>query len=131
MQCYRSKHHALRTYVGPNATAQVTEFGARMFGTWTALSYCIHFYSACEIQHEGIYVLAFFTYVIALAHFGVEWLEYGTMAAGIELLRVAVAPVVSISWMLLQWDFYAKRSGGLETKCPELALFPRKAKVLW
>lgn len=53
-------------------------------------------------------MLAIWTYVIALGHFGAEWLVYKTMIAGKGLLPVALVPVISLTWMLIQWDFYAK-----------------------
>ena len=107
-QCYRGKENALRTYAGPNAAAQVTDFSSRMFGTWTLLSCLIRVYAAYRIEDESMYILAFATYVIAMTHFAVEWLGFGTMTAGVGLLRVAIVPVVTMSWMLMQWGFYVK-----------------------
>ncbi len=108
MQCYRTRSHALRTYSGPASAAQVTDFGARMFGTWTFLSCVIRLYAAYKINVREVYVLALWTYVIALGHFGAEWLVYKTMIAGKGLLPVALVPVISLTWMLIQWDFYTK-----------------------
>lgn len=107
-QCYGGKENALRTYAGPRAAAQVTDFSSRMFGTWTFLSCLIRLYAAYKIEDEGIYVLTIATYAIAMAHFMVEWLVFGTMTHGVGLLRVMIVPVVSISWMAMQWGFYVK-----------------------
>lgn len=107
-ECYRGKKNALRTYAGPNAAAQVTDFSSRMFGTWTFLSSLIRLYAAYRIEDESIYVLTFATYAVAMTHFMVEWLGFGTMGAGVGLLRVAIVPVVSMPWMLMQWGFYIK-----------------------
>ena len=107
-QCYRGREIALRTYAGPNAAAQVTSFSSRMFGTWTFLSCLIRLYAAYRIQEESVYGLAFATYAIAVAHFMLEWLNFGTMTAGIGLLRVSVVPIVSMSWMAMQWGYYVK-----------------------
>jgi len=107
-QCYRSKANALLTYAGPNAAAQVTDFGARMFGTWTALSCIVRLYAAYNIEDKSVYVLAFSTYAIAMAHFMMEWLAFGTMTFGVGLVRVAVVPIISISWMMMQWGFYVE-----------------------
>lgn len=108
VQCYRTRKHALRTYAGPNAAGEVTNFGSRMFGTWTALSCLVRVCAAYRIEDDALYWLAFCTYAIALVHFGIEWLRFGTMSGGIGLWRVAIVPVVSMSWMALQWDFYVK-----------------------
>lgn len=108
VECYRGKENALRTYAGPNAAAQVTDFSSRIFGTWTFLSCLIRLYAAYKIEDESIYVLTFATYAIAMAHFMVEWLGFGTMGAGVGLVRVAIAPAVSMSWMVMQWGFYVK-----------------------
>lgn len=53
-------------------------------------------------------MLALWTYVIAMGHFGAEWLVYKTMTVGKGLAPVMVVPVISVTWMLMQWDFYAK-----------------------
>ena len=107
-QCYRSKANALLTYAGPNAAAQVTDFGSRMFGTWTALSCIVRLYADYNIEDRAVYVLAFSTYAIAMAHFMMEWLAFGTMTFGVGLVRVAVVPIISISWMMMQWGFYVE-----------------------
>lgn len=67
--CYRSRKHALRTHQGPSPASQITDFGARMLGTWTALSCIIRIYAAYRIHSIDVYVLATCTYIIALLHF--------------------------------------------------------------
>ena len=106
VQCYRTKSHALRTYDGPSSDSQITDFGARMYGTWTFLSAVIRLYAAYRIDTNEVYVLVLWTYIIALGQFGSEWLAYGTMKMGKGLAPVLIVPSVSVCWMLVQWDFY-------------------------
>lgn len=77
-----------------------------MFGTWTFLSCVVRLYAAYRIDVKEVYVLALWSFVIALVHFGSEFLFYGTMKAGKGLVPVLVVAGVSVSWMLMQWDFY-------------------------
>ena len=76
-----------------------------MFGTWIFLSCVVRLYAAYRIDVKEIYVLALWTFVIALAHFGSEWLIYRTMTKGKLVPMLAVAGG-SIFWMLMQWEFY-------------------------
>ena len=105
-QCHRTRARALRTYAGTNAAAQVTDFGSRTFGTWTALSGVVRLYPAYKVEDEIVYVLAFSTYVIAMAYFTTEWLALGTMELGVGLVRVTIVPIISIPWMTMQRGFY-------------------------
>jgi hypothetical protein len=51
--------------------------------------------------------LALWTYIIALAHFGCEWLIFGT-AGGKSMLAAEVTPVLAIVAMLWQWEHYVQ-----------------------
>lgn len=105
-QAYRTRRFALRTYEGPAAQSQVTDFGSRMFGTWTFLSCVLRLYAGYRIDVPEVYLLTLWTFIIALVHFGSEWLVFGTMRVGTGLVPVMIVPFVSIAWMVLQWDFY-------------------------
>ena len=106
VQCYRTKSHALRTYEGPASASQVTDFGARMFGTWTCLSCVVRVFAAYSIGNREVYLLALWTYIIALGHFGSEWMAYGTMKAGKGLAPPLLVAGGSVCWMITQWGFY-------------------------
>ena len=106
VQNYRDKSHTLRTYEGAVAASQVTDFSARMFGTWTFLSCVVRLYAAYRIDVKEVYMLALWTFVIALGQFGSEWLIYGTMKMGKGLVPVLVVAGGSIIWMLVQWNYY-------------------------
>lgn len=105
-QAYRTRRFAFRTYEGPVAQSQVTDFGSRMFGTWTFLSCVVRLYAAYKIDVPEVYMLTLWTFVIAMVHFGTEWMVFGTMRAGKGLAPVMVVPVVSIAWMIAHWGFY-------------------------
>jgi len=77
-----------------------------MFGTWTALSAIVRLVAAYSIHDSNLYHLVLYTYVVALAHFGSEWLVFGTMKAGRGITPVLGVASFSITWMLTQRDFY-------------------------
>jgi len=106
IDCYRTTSIALRTYEGPIARAQVTDFGSRMFGTWTILSCIIRCYGAYRIDNPDVYFFVLCTYIVALSHFGSERLYFGTMKPGAGLARVGLVASGSIMWMVIQWNFY-------------------------
>ena len=89
--------HARRT--------EVTSHSSRLFGTWNLLSTIVRIYAAYHINEQTVYTLALWTYIVALAHFGSEWLIFGT-TGGKGMLTAEIPPVVSIIWMLWQWDQY-------------------------
>jgi Erg28 like protein len=63
-------------------------------------------YAAYNIGSKEVYVIAFSTYAIALAHFGSECLVYKTMTMRSGLLpSFAVASVTTI-WMAVQRGYY-------------------------
>ena len=53
-----------------------------------------------------MYILSLATYVLALLHFSTEWLFFGTTQAGPGMWRALPFPVITITWMIVQWDFY-------------------------
>jgi hypothetical protein len=77
-----------------------------MFGTWSALSCIVRLVAAYNIAEPNIYNLALYTYILALLHFGSEWLVFGTMKAGRGIAPVLTIPTISIVWMLIQRNSY-------------------------
>lgn len=61
-----------------------------------------------HIDNEVTYTLSCWTYAIAVAHSGLEWLFFGTTKAGLGMWLVLPFPVVSLVWMFVQWNFYVK-----------------------
>lgn len=72
--------------------SQVPDLSSRLFGTWIFLSFIIRTYAAYSIEHKEIYAIAFWTYVIALAHFLSEWLMFGTLS-----IRKGLIPSLSVA----------------------------------
>lgn len=86
----------------------MTDLAARLVGTWNFLAAVVRLYAAYHIDNEVAYTLSCWTYAIAVAHFGSEWLFFGTTKAGPGMWRVLPFPVISLVWMFVQWDFYVK-----------------------
>lgn len=89
-----------------NKPLETTALSARTFGTWTFVSSVIRFYGAYYISNPLIYQLTLWSYCIAIFHFGSEWLVYRTAKLGKGLAGPLVVATTSITWMLLQRDYY-------------------------
>lgn len=55
-----------------------------------------------------VYQLALWTFVVAFAHFGMEWLVFGTARWGWGLAAPVFVATGSLAWMLLQWEGYVR-----------------------
>ncbi|KAG8865842.1 ergosterol biosynthesis protein [Serendipita sp. 405] len=107
----------------------VTPLSGRTCGIWTLTSAVVRLFCAYHISEKTIFDLAICTYVIALAHFGSEFLIYKTAKAGggvisplivaSEYTKSVVMPdkpltalrpllATSLVWMSTQYDFYVK-----------------------
>ena len=93
---------SLQTRKGTHSSAS----SARIFGTWTFLAAVVRCYVAYNISNGGLYGLGIWTYVIAMAHFAVEWIFFG--ARGGSAVSALVVSTTTLVWMLVQWDFYVK-----------------------
>ena len=62
-----------------------------------------------------MYQLAPWTYVIALVHFGSEWLVFGTAKMGKGLIGPLCVASGTLVWMLLQWEVYLNNGWVLES----------------
>jgi len=108
LQTYISLAGPREVYAGSSASKQspVTELSARTFGAWTAISAIVRLYAAYNIRDPAIYQMAMWTFGIAFAHFGSEWLVFGT----VRMNRAAVFPISIATgtgaWMLMQWGSY-------------------------
>ncbi|KAG8807891.1 ergosterol biosynthesis protein [Serendipita sp. 400] len=108
---------------------EVTPLSGRTCGIWTLTSAVVRLFCAYHISEKTIFDLAICTYVIALAHFGSEFLIYKTAKAGggvisplivaSEYTKSVVMPdkpltalrpllATSLVWMSTQYDFYVK-----------------------
>lgn len=105
--CYTSTNTARRTYHGPASAAQLTDLSARLFGTWTLLATVVRTYAAYGISNPDLYTIAFWTYVIALAHYSSEWLVYRTVSMRKGLAVPFAVASTSTFWMWAQWSYYA------------------------
>lgn len=85
---------------------QVTSLSARTFGTWTFVSCVIRFYGAFYLNEPHIYQLTFISYIIAIVHFGSEWLIFRTCKLGKGLMGPLIVASISLTWMYTQKEYY-------------------------
>jgi hypothetical protein len=97
---------SLTKKVYANKPEEVTNLSARTFGTWTLVSSIIRAYAAYNITNVHVYNLCIISYVIALWHFGSEWLIYKTCKFDKGLFGPLIVSTLSITWMFLQKDYY-------------------------
>lgn len=79
-----------------------------MFGTWTVVQALIRLYAAYNIHDKNLYQLALWTFIVAGAHFGSEWLVFKTAKWGAGLAGPAFVASGTGVWMLLQWGSYVQ-----------------------
>ncbi|PSS25511.1 hypothetical protein M430DRAFT_115252 [Amorphotheca resinae ATCC 22711] len=97
---------AVSAYSHPTST--VTPLSARTFGTWTLVQSMVRLYAAYNISNPQIYQMAYWTYVIAFAHFMSEWWIFGTTKWGAPLAGPVIVASSSLIWMWLQWEYYVQ-----------------------
>lgn len=68
----------------------------------------VRLYAAYHIDNPQIYQMAFWTYVVAAAHFMSEWLYYKTARWGAPLAGPVIVANLSLVWMVAQWGFYVQ-----------------------
>ena len=106
IQCFLTLVFTRRVYAGAASKTNVTPLSSRLFGTWTFLSCVVRWYAAYHVDERGFYIVAFWTFAIALFHFATEWLVYGTMQFGKGIFPSLVVATTSLVWMGVQWEFY-------------------------
>lgn len=84
----------------------MTPLSSRTFGTWTALSSIVRLYAAYNIREPRVYEMALWTFVLALGHFGSEWLVFGTTKWGSGLAGPIFVSTGTLTWMVTAWSFY-------------------------
>lgn len=84
----------------------VTPLSARTFGTWTFIAALVRLFASYNIDNPAFYSLALCTYAVAFAHFASEWLIFGTAEWGSPLAGPIVVSTSTITWMLMQKEFY-------------------------
>lgn len=92
----------------PKATDQMTPLASRLFGTWTIVACIVRCYAAYNLHLGPVYTIAYWTYIIALAHFGSELFVFKTMTFGVPQLFPFFLASLSLVWMPLVRDFYVK-----------------------
>lgn len=97
---------SLTKQVYANKPDEVTPLSARTFGTWTLISSIIRAATAYYINDVHVYNLCIASYIVALAHFGSEWLVFKTVKFDKGLAGPLIVSTMSITWMLTQRDYY-------------------------
>jgi hypothetical protein len=92
---------------GSTTFDQVTPLAARLFGTYTLISAIVRLYASYHLDVEPVYMMALWTYLVALGHFISEGF-YGTYyLGGPQLLPLFFATTGTI-WMTTQKSFYVQ-----------------------
>jgi hypothetical protein len=68
----------------------------------------VRIYAAYNIDNAQIYQMAYWTYVVAFAHFMSEWFYFKTARWGVPLAGPVIVATGSLVWMGLQWSYYVK-----------------------
>jgi len=97
-----------RRIYGNVVPQQITRLQARTFAVWTALSGVVRLYAAYNINLKVVYDITLFTYLFAFAHFGSELLIFRTATFGPGALSPVLVSTVSLTWMIMQYDFYVQ-----------------------
>jgi len=105
-QCFITLSLTRRIYSG--TPHQVNPLQSRTFAVWTWLSAVIRMTCAYHIHEKTIYVITIWSYVGAFVHFVSEWLILRSANFGAGLLGPLVVSSVSLTWMLMQYDYYVK-----------------------
>lgn len=93
---------------GVRTVDQVTPLAARLFGTYTLVSAIVRLYASYHLEMEPVYMMAMWTYLVALGHFILEGAVYRTYYLGGPQSMPLFFATVGTTWMVMQKDFYVK-----------------------
>ncbi|RDW90835.1 Erg28 family protein [Aspergillus mulundensis] len=108
VQAYISKSYTSELYNGrlADGSSHTNPHSSRIFGTWTFLSSVIRLSAAYNITNPAVYDLAAWTFGIALVHFVLEWLVYGSAQLKGRFVFPLITASGSLAWILTQRDAY-------------------------
>ncbi|KAF2999091.1 hypothetical protein G7054_g12296 [Neopestalotiopsis clavispora] len=93
---------------GSTTVDQVTPLAARLFATYTLISAIVRIYASFHLDKEPVYMMALWTYLVALGHFVSEGFVFKTFRiTGPQLFPLVLASV-GTTWMIMQKDFYVQ-----------------------
>lgn len=91
---------------------QVTPLAARLFGTYTLISAIVRLYASYHLDKEPVYMMALWTYLVALGHFASEITVFKSQYFNGPELMPQLFPfffaTVGTVWMLAQKSFYVQ-----------------------
>ncbi|KAK7509582.1 ergosterol 28 [Phyllosticta citricarpa] len=118
VQAYRTLHFTAQVYMSPDARVKpppgaahpslTSPLHSRTFGTWTLLQGLVRLYASYHVHEASWYQLALLTNVVAMWHFGSEWLLFGSVKWNKGLAAPVVVSVSTTVWMLVQYGAYVK-----------------------
>lgn len=85
---------------------QVTPLAARLFGTYTLISAIVRLYASYHLDLEPVYMMAMWTYLVALGHFTSEFFVYRTFYMGGPQAMPFLFATIGTVWMVMQKSFY-------------------------
>ncbi|KAK8244552.1 ergosterol 28 [Phyllosticta capitalensis] len=106
VQAYKTLQFTAQVYMSPDE--RVNPLHSRTFGTWTLLQGLVRLYASYHVHEAGWYQLALITNVVAMWHFGSEWLLFGSVKWNKGLAAPVTVSVLTTAWMLLQYSEYVK-----------------------
>lgn len=90
------------------AIDQVTPLAARLFGTYTLISAIVRLYASYHLNLEPVYMMAMWTYIVALGHFLSEMFVFKTFPMGGPQVLPLIFATTGLVWMGSQKGFYVQ-----------------------
>lgn len=108
VQAYRNESYTAELYNGrlADGRSHSNAHSSRLFGTWTFLSSVVRFAAAYNITDPVAYNLAASTFGIALFHFVMEWLGFGSAQLKGRFISPLITASGTLAWMLTQKEAY-------------------------
>lgn len=100
--------------------AEVTDLAGRIFSTWTLTSCMLCLVCARNPCNQAIYGATLLSFLIALLHFGLEVVVFGTLGWR-TALQPGIVASVSALWMLAGWNYYTQYAPRAEPTVSEEA----------
>ncbi|KAG5951416.1 hypothetical protein E4U53_003152 [Claviceps sorghi] len=92
----------------PRATDQMTPLAGRLFGTWTLITSIVRCYAAYNLYLGPVYNIAYWTYIVAFAHFFSEKFLFKSMTFGLPQVFPFIFATGALIWMPLVRDYYVE-----------------------
>jgi hypothetical protein len=96
------------TTKGGRTVDQITPLAARLFGTYTLISAIVRIYASYHLDLEPVYMMAMWTYIVALGHFVSEGAIFKTYYPGLPQFLPFFFATTGTMWMATHKGFYVQ-----------------------